>query len=130
MKKCDFCAKEISYFEQYCCDECQEKANQYYSLIEKFGEIFSKINMVCIFGIPVGIFLFSFLRTFGTIVACSSCVILGATLVLLPFPSDGMISKFKIEKAMKITRLVGLGLILFAVVLFLFMVVFFNTIAD
>ena len=30
MKKCDYCAKEISYFEQYCDENCQANANKYY----------------------------------------------------------------------------------------------------
>lgn len=30
MKKCEFCGKQISYFDQYCDDECHIKANKFY----------------------------------------------------------------------------------------------------
>ena len=36
MKKCEYCAKEISYHEMYCCYECQNSANKYYDLKDKF----------------------------------------------------------------------------------------------
>ena len=35
MKKCEFCGKEISYFDMYCQDECQENANKFYDLRDK-----------------------------------------------------------------------------------------------
>ena len=126
MKKCDYCAKEISYFDQYCSDDCHIKANKYYETEEKFGKIFSVINAICVFGIPVGIFLFSFAKLVGALIAAGSCVILGIMLILLPFPTEGMISKFKLKKAMKITRIVGivvigLGFLIIGFLFFFFM---------
>ena len=32
MKHCEYCAKEISYYEQYCGKRCEEQAGKYYSL--------------------------------------------------------------------------------------------------
>lgn len=126
MKKCDYCAKEISYFDQYCSDDCHIRANKYYEAEEKFGKIFSVINAICVFGIPVGIFLFSFAKLVGALIAAGSCVILGIMLILLPFPTEGMISKFKLKKAMKITRIVGivvigLGFLIIGFLFFFFM---------
>ncbi len=126
MKKCDYCAKEISYFDQYCSDDCHIRANKYYETEEKFGKIFSVINAICVFGIPVGIFLFSFAKLVGALIAAGSCVILGIMLILLPFPTEGMISKFKLKKAMKITRIVGivvigLGFLIIGFLFFFFM---------
>ena len=37
MKKCDYCAKEISYFEQYCDENCQANANKYSWVWKKEG---------------------------------------------------------------------------------------------
>ena len=118
MKKCDYCAKEISYFEQYCSDDCHTKANKYYEISDKFGSVFSVINGICVFGIPVGLFLLPFSKTLGTFVAAISCLILGIMLILLPFPTDNMISKNKLKKAMKITRIIGVFVIVlgFAIV--------------
>ena len=31
MKKCDYCAKEISYYDQYCDENCEKKALDFYT---------------------------------------------------------------------------------------------------
>lgn len=111
MKKCEFCGKQISYFDQYCDDECHIKANKFYGKSERFSKVFSIINGICVFGIPVGLFLISFSRSVGLTVALASCIILGIMLIILPFPTENMISKFKIQKAVKITRIIGCAVI-------------------
>ena len=124
MKKCEYCAKEISYHEQYCSIDCHAQANKYYEKCEKYGKVFSVINGICVFGIPIGLFVATFLRIPGTIVAFASCVILGIMLILLPFPTDSMISKHKLQKAMKITKILGILVIAFGVILSAFMLIF------
>lgn len=124
MKKCDYCAKEISYFEQYCDEDCHANANKFYELREKFEHIFSIINGICVFGIPIGIFIFSFSRTLGMIISTVSFFILGIMLILLPFPTDNMISKYKIKKAVTITRYIGLAVIALGFAAFVFMLLF------
>ena len=81
MKKCEYCAKEISYHEQYCSIDCHAEANKYYEKCEKFGKLFSIINGICVFGIPIGLFVSTFLRLPGTIIALVSCVVLGIMLI-------------------------------------------------
>ena len=83
MKKCEFCGKQISYFDQYCDDECHIKANKFYEKGERFGKLFAVINMICVFGIPIGLFMLSFAREVGLTVALASCVILGIMLIAL-----------------------------------------------
>ena len=61
MKQCEYCGKEISYHELYCSDDCQIKANRFYERSEKFSKPFTVVNTACVFGIPVGLFLMSFL---------------------------------------------------------------------
>lgn len=124
MKKCDYCAKKISYFDQYCSEECHGKVNKYYETIEKFGKVFSVINMICFFGITIGIFLFAFLRTAGMVVTVTSCTTLGILLILLPFPTESMISKYKLKKATKITRYIGLAVIGLGILFMIFMLLF------
>lgn len=126
MKKCEYCAKEISYYDQYCDTECHANANKYYELSEKFGRFFSVINAVCVFGIPIGLFLFPFIKVTGTIIASASCIILGLLLVFLPFPTDNMISKFKIKKAVKITRIIGAAIIGLGFIIIAFLFFFFS----
>lgn len=124
MKKCDYCAKEISYFEQYCDIDCHTKANQFYELREKYEKVFSLVNAICVFGIPIGLFIFTFMNIPGLIVATVSFMVLGIMLILLPFPTDDMISKFKIEKAMKITRYIGAAVILLGIAALVLMLLF------
>lgn len=124
MKKCEYCGKEISYFEQYCGDDCHLEANKFYELQEKFGKLFSVINGICVFGIPVGLFMFSFSRTAGAVISVASCFVLGLMLLALPFPTDGMISKYKIKNAVKKTRIVGLAIIGLGIIIALFTVFF------
>ncbi len=124
MKKCEYCAKEISYFEQYCDEDCYANANKFYELRERFEHIFSIVNGICVFGIPIGIFLFSFLRTAGMIITLLSCLVLGIMLILLPFPTENMISKHKIQKSVKITRYIGFAVLVFGIAAFVFMMFF------
>lgn len=126
MKKCDYCAKEITYFEQYCSDECQRRANKYYETSEKYGKLFSVINVICVFGIPVGLFLFPFSKTVGTVLASVCCVVLGIMLLFLPFPTEGMISKLKLQKSMKITRIIGASVIALGFLIIGFYFFFFS----
>ncbi len=124
MKKCEYCAKEISYFEQYCDEDCHANANKFYELRERFEHIFSIVNGICVFGIPIGIFLFSFLRTAGMIITLLSCLVLGIMLILLPFPTENMILKHKIQKSVKITRYIGFAVLVFGIAAFVFMMFF------
>ena len=124
MKKCDYCAKEISYFDQYCSEDCQENTNRYYETLDKFGKLFSVVNVFCIFGIPIGLFLFSFSKTVGAAIASICCMILGILLLLLPFPTESMIRKFKLKKARNLTRIVGLAVIAMGFVIIGFRMLF------
>lgn len=124
MKKCEYCAKEISYFEQYCDDECHANANKFYELRERYEHIFSVVNGICVFGIPIGIFIFSFLRPVGMLVTVLSCLVLGIMLILLPFPTENMISKHKIKKSVKITRYIGMAVLALGFAAFIFMMLF------
>ena len=126
MKKCDYCAKEITYFEQYCSDECQRRANKYYETSEKYGKLFYVINVICVFGIPVGLFLFPFSKSVGTVLASVCCVVLGIMLLFLPFPTEGMISKLKLQKSMKITRIIGASVIALGFLIIGFYFFFFS----
>ena len=93
MKKCEYCAKEISYHEMYCCDECQNSANKYYALKDKFQKPYSVINGIFVIAIGICIFLYSFLRDVGAIGG--------------PFPPEIMIHKYKLKKSILITKIIA-----------------------
>ena len=111
MKKCEYCAKEISYHEMYCCDECQDAANRFYDLREKFQKPFAVINGICVIAVGICIFLYSFLRDIGAIGGSSALIILGTMYFFLPFPPDVMIHKYKLKKALFISKIIA-GVIL------------------
>ena len=119
MKKCEYCGKEITYFEQYCNDDCQRNANSFYEMREKYTGIFSIINGICVFGIPIGIFMFPFVESIGLAISAISAIVLGLTIIALPFPTESMIDKRKIQKAIKLTKIFGLILVLCGVIAFL-----------
>ena len=107
MKKCEYCAKEISYHEMYCCDECQNSANKYYDLREKFQKPYSVINGIFVIAVGVCIFLYSFVRDVGAIGGGSALMILGLMYFFLPFAPDVMIHKYKLKKSLLITKIIA-----------------------
>lgn len=124
MKKCDYCAKEISYDDMYCCDECEKLTKQYYERSDRFAKPFSMINVVCLFGVMAGLFLFPMAKPFGAGLSIVCCAALGILLLLLPFPTESMIKKFKIQKAIRITRYVGLGMMFLGALIVGLLVIF------
>lgn len=107
MKRCDYCAREISYHEMYCSDECQNGANRFYDLREKFQKLFAVINGICVIAVGVCIFLYSFLRDVGALGGASALMILGVMYFFLPFPPDVMIHKYKLKKSLMITKIIA-----------------------
>lgn len=111
MKKCDYCGKEISYFEQYCCEECERRTVEFHARSLRFSKLFYIVNTICVFGIPAGLFLAAFSTGVGLSVAVLSCIVLGLMLILLPFPTEGMIKKHKLKKAVARSRIFGFAVI-------------------
>ena len=107
MKKCEYCSKEISYHEMYCSDECQNGANRYYDLREKFQKPYAVINGIFVISIGICIFLYSFLRDVGAIGGAASLLILGLLYFVLPFPPEVMIHKYQLKKSIKITKIIA-----------------------
>ncbi len=119
MKKCDYCGKEISNFEMYCCDMCEQKALKYYKNEKKYRNVFGFFDVICI--VSILIFCFTALL-FSAKVALTgsgvSLVVLGLAVAVFPMPTLNQISRFKIKKAVFTTRLCGLILIALGCVLF------------
>lgn len=124
MKKCDYCGKKITYFEQYCSDECQSKANKFYETEEKYTKLFSVLCAVCVLGVGIGIFMFAFLKILGTFIVVSASFILAILLFFLPFPTENMISKFKIKKSVKYVRIISYIVFSFGIAFLIFSFIF------
>ena len=107
MKKCEFCAKEISYHEMYCSDECQDHANAFYDKRDKYQKIFSVLNGIFVLGIGVCIFLFPLFPDFSVLSIGVCLTGLGVMYMFLPFPPDIFIAKKKLKESIKIARIIG-----------------------
>ncbi len=120
MKKCDYCAKEISYHEMYCSDECRDKTFAFYDKREKFQKFFSVINGIFVLAIGICIFLYSFMPEVGLLGAGSSLTILGVMYLFLPFPPDIFVAKQKLKKALFITRIIACVVLALGIVVLIF----------
>lgn len=116
MKKCEYCGKEISYYDMYCCDECQEKAGKFYDMRDDYGKVFTLLDTIFVFMIPLGIFLGTLTGAIGNSLIVVGLVGLGIMLNLLPFPTESMIRKHQIEKSKKMCRIFGLILVAIGIV--------------
>ncbi|MBQ8056846.1 MAG: hypothetical protein IJ275_00755 [Ruminococcus sp.] len=120
MKKCEYCAKEISYHEMYCCDDCQKGANEFYDMRDKVSVLIGIINGICVMSIGIGFFVFSFFKEAGAYMVSIPMIILGLIFMLFPIPADVMIQKYKIQKSVKITRIIALSLIILGIIATIF----------
>lgn len=107
MKKCEYCAKEISYHEMYCGEECRADAGRFYDMRNKYQRFFSLINGIFVIAIGICIFLYAFMPAEGALGGAVSFMILGIMYFFLPFPPDVMIEKYKLKKAIKITKIIA-----------------------
>ncbi len=123
MKKCEYCAKEISYHEMYCSDECQNSAFAFYDKRDKFQKLFSVINGIFVLAIGVSIFLYAFMPEVGLLGAGVSLTVLGVMYLFLPFPADIFIERKKLKKAILLTRIIaaillaiGIGVLIYGII--------------
>ncbi len=107
MKQCEYCAKEISYHDMYCCDDCQTNANKFYDIRDKIEKTIGILNGICVMSIGIGLFVFSFFGQMGAYMVTFPMVILGILFLFFPIPADVMIHKYKIKKAVKITKIIA-----------------------
>ncbi len=116
MKQCCYCAKEISYQEMYCSKECEEAYTGYFALRTKLQKLLAIFNILGTCLIAVGIFLVSIHNFVGLMMMSVGGFSVGFITLFLPTPTDNIIKKFKMKKAVKFVRLFSLVLLAFAVV--------------
>ena len=107
MKKCAYCAKEISYSEMYCCEECEKLANEYYRLRMEHR---TPLNIAYIGGsilMGIGIFVYAFAPAVGAFMVAVSGLLMGLITIFIPTPSEGMVYKNKLKKAMDRIKIFG-----------------------
>lgn len=114
MKQCEYCSKELdSYHLQYCKDtECEKLALEFYDFRRKKEKAFGIINIICICAIMIGLILAVFKPVVGNIVVSVTLVILGITVLTMPFAPENFYRKHRIKKTTRMVRI--FGLLLFA----------------
>lgn len=109
MKQCEYCAKEISYYEQYCSKGCEERAGKYYRLTRNRRKLFSFINFTGLLALTVGLFWTLFQAQVGAYIAGTALVFLGLLYFFFPFGTPEMLQKHKIQKTIKMVKLLGIA---------------------
>lgn len=120
MKQCDYCAKEIDYSHQYCCDECEKKAQIFYIKEKRAEKITSIINVIAFLGVMIGgLCGVIFNAREGFITCAAMALILGVLYIIFPFAPENIKNKYKIQRSIKIIRIVAAGLLVLSAVLFI-----------
>ena len=117
MKCCDYCGKEISYFDQYCCEDCKLKAEQYFQRENKQKGIFGICSIIGVIGCFAGGFLGVIVPEVGLIIFTIALFIIGTSFFLFPLPVLNFVKKYKIKKAVKITKYIGAAFDFIALIL-------------
>ncbi|MGN0499497.1 MAG: hypothetical protein ACI4F6_10650 [Acutalibacteraceae bacterium] len=118
MKTCDYCAKEIDYHHQYCCDECEKEAQYFYAKQKRSERPVSIINMIAFIGVIIGGFCAALYNPQqGSLLCAAMLILLGIAYLIFPFAPDNIIKKYKIQKSIKIIRIIALGFLALAAVL-------------
>ena len=112
MKKCEYCAKELeSYHLQYCKDtECEEKAIAFYDRRRENENLFGVLNIISIIAIMAGLIIAVFSPVVGNIIVSAALVVLGITVLILPFAPENFYQKYRIKKTTEIVRVFGIFL--------------------
>ncbi len=126
MKRCQYCAKEISYHEMYCSKECEKLSEEYYHRRVKFQKLISICYITGTCSIALAIFLFPLVNILGAALGIYGGFSTGIITLFLPTATDNIIEKHKILKSMKTVRIFGLILVALgiAATVLLFTVIF------
>lgn len=120
MKLCNYCAKEIDYNHQYCCDDCEKKAQTFFIKERRAEKLTSIINVIAFFGVIIGgLCGVIFSAREGFITCGTMALILGVFYLIFPFAPENIKKKYKLQRSIKIIRIVAVGLIVVSAVLFI-----------
>lgn len=115
MKKCEYCAKEISYNEMYCSQKCEELSVAFYNKSAKLQKLISAVNILGTTLIAVGIFLYAMINCVGAFMIGTGGLSLGIVNLCIPIPTDNLIKKHKLSKACTLVRIIGIILLVFGI---------------
>lgn len=110
MKKCEYCAKELeSYHLQYCKDsDCEERALRFYDFRRRGEKIFGVINIMVVILIMGGLIAAVFAPVVGNAVVSAALLVLGITVLIMPFAPESFYQKYRIKKTTNFVRWFGI----------------------
>lgn len=110
MKKCEYCAKELeSYHLQYCKDsDCEERALSFYDFRRRGEKIFGVINIMVVILIMGGLIAAVFAPIVGNAVVSAALLVLGITVLIMPFAPESFYQKYRIKKTTNLVRWFGI----------------------
>ena len=120
MKQCNFCAKEIGYHEMFCSKSCEDAYNKYFAKRAKLQKLLSTVNILGTCLIAVGIFVVALQNFVGLLMMAAGGISIGLITVLLPTPTDNMVKKQKLQKAISFVKIVGLIILGFGIAALIF----------
>ena len=123
MKRCEYCAKEIGYNDMYCCSECETITNKHYTIRGRYQKLISAANIVGTCSIAIGIFIYALVNSVGMGLIAIGGLVTGLITLLLPTPPETFVKKYKLRKAVKLTRVFSIVLLLFAAAAFVFLII-------
>lgn len=117
MKQCAYCAKEITYNDMYCCEECEKLTNAHYTARGKMQKLISAVNIIGTCAIGIGIFVYALAKFVGMLLIVGGGAITGLLTLILPTPPETFTKKYKLKKAITLTRIFGIILIIFSIIM-------------
>lgn len=118
MKKCEYCDRELeSYHLQYCKDtDCEDRALKFYDTRSRFENLFGVINIIGVIAVMGGLIAAMFVPNIGCAVVACALVLLGITVLILPFAPENFYKKYHIKKTTVFVRAFAVILLAAAVV--------------
>lgn len=116
LKQCGYCAKEISYHDMYCSKECEDAYTSFFTLRAKLQKLLSALNILGTCLIAVGIFVVPMHNFLGLLMMGVGGLSVGGITLFLPTPTDNMIKKMKLKKAIEFVRIFAIVLLVFGAV--------------
>lgn len=117
MKKCDYCNKKISYDDQFCSTDCENKYFNYFKKEKKYKTIFgifSTIGTICPF---IGIYACIFHYPIGWLIASIPLMLFSICIMILPFSTEVVEKKYGLKNAITITRVFSAVLFIISIIL-------------
>lgn len=100
----------------YCSKECEDAYTSFFTLRAKLQKLLSALNILGTCLIAVGIFVVPMHNFLGLLMMGVGGLSVGGITLFLPTPTDNMIKKMKLKKAIEFVRIFAIVLLVFGAV--------------